>query len=374
MHQPNHDSSAAQGQDADAPPAEPGLLVAERRQRILELLRDQGRVTVEDLAGRFATSQVTIRTDLATLEAGGALERTHGGALLRREDDDQPIAVKQTRHHAEKVRIAKIAASLIQDGETLILDSGTTTAEIAKQIRRLEVQSINVITNALNIAVLLADAPTVRLIMLGGILRPESNSLSGPIAEAALGNLQADRLFLGADGVDPERGVMTPHLAEAQLNAQMIAISRQVVVVADSSKMMRRNISLIARVEQLHMLITDTGASPAVVAGIGTARRGSAACVTRRPSGPARWQGFQLIIFDCDGVLVDSEFITNRVYAAKLNELGIPGGRSMTCSRNSSAGRWSTAGSWSRACWEGPCPLISSKSIACAPPPHCKRN
>lgn len=266
MHQPNHDSSAAQGQDADAPPAEPGLLVAERRQRILELLRDQGRVTVEDLAGRFATSQVTIRTDLATLEAGGALERTHGGALLRREDDDQPIAVKQTRHHAEKVRIAKIAASLIQDGETLILDSGTTTAEIAKQIRRLEVQSINVITNALNIAVLLADAPAVRLIMLGGILRPESNSLSGPIAEAALANLQADRLFLGADGVDPERGVMTPHLAEAQLNAQMIAISRQVVVVADSSKMMRRNISLIARVEQLHMLITDAGASPAVVA------------------------------------------------------------------------------------------------------------
>ncbi len=102
--------------------------------------------------------------------------------------------------------------------------------------------------------------------MLGGILRPESNSLSGPIAEAALANLQADRLFLGADGVDPERGVMTPHLAEAQLNAQMIAISRQVVVVADSSKMMRRNISLIARVEQLHMLITDAGASPAVVA------------------------------------------------------------------------------------------------------------
>jgi DeoR family transcriptional regulator, aga operon transcriptional repressor len=245
---------------------EPGLLVAERRHRIVELLREHGKVTVEALAARFATSAVTIRTDLATLEADGALERTHGGALLRREDDDQPITVKQTLHHAEKVRIAKIAAGLIQDGETIILDSGTTTAEIAKQIRKLEVHSINVITNALNIASLLADVPAVRLIMPGGILRPESKSLSGHIAEAALANLQADRLFLGADGLDPERGVMTPHLAEAQLNAKMIEISRQVIAVADSSKLMRRNISLIARVEQLHMLITDTGANPDVVA------------------------------------------------------------------------------------------------------------
>ena len=93
---------------------EPGLLVAERRHRILELLREEGRVTVDDLASRFATSLVTIRTDLATLEANGALERTHGGALLRRDEGDLPISVKQTRHHAEKVRIAKFAAALIQ--------------------------------------------------------------------------------------------------------------------------------------------------------------------------------------------------------------------------------------------------------------------
>ena len=139
--------------------AEPGLLVAERRHRIVELLREHGKVTVEALAARFATSAVTIRTDLAALEAGGALERTHGGALLRRDDDDQPLNVKRTLHHAEKVRIAKAAVALIKDGETMILDSGTTTAEIAKQIRKLEVHSINVITNALNIAVLLADVP-----------------------------------------------------------------------------------------------------------------------------------------------------------------------------------------------------------------------
>jgi len=238
---------------------ERGLLLEERRRRICELLREEGRVTVEALATRFGTSQVTIRADLSTLESTGALTRTHGGALSV-PDTDQPLNVKQLRHRAEKLRIAAAAAALIEDGETIVLDSGTTTAEIARRIRTLELKSINVITNALNIAALLIDVPSVRLIVPGGFLRRESNSLAGPIAETALASLQANRLYLGADAVDPQLGVMTPHLAEAELNAKMIAISQQVVVVADSSKFMRRNISLIARVEQLHLLITDRAA------------------------------------------------------------------------------------------------------------------
>lgn len=239
-----------------APGSERGLLIEERRRRIRELLRAEGRVTVEALAARFGTSQVTIRADLSTLESAGALTRTHGGAL-NPPSEDQPLDVKQLQHHAEKVRIAQAAAAMIEDGETIILDSGTTTAEIARRIPQLSLKSVNVITNALNIAALLVDVPSVRLIVPGGFLRRESNSLSGPLAEAALGTLQANRLYLGADGIDPQVGVMTPHLAEAQLNARMIAISRQVVVVADSSKFARRNISLIARVEQVHRLITD---------------------------------------------------------------------------------------------------------------------
>ena len=266
MQHGNLDGTASLAPPAPEATNEAGLLVAERRHRIVDLLREHGRVTVETLVSRFATSAVTIRNDLAKLEATGVLERTHGGALLRRDDDEHPITVKRTLHHAEKVRIARVAAALIRDGETVILDSGTTTAEIAKQIRKLDVRLINVITNALNIAMLLAEVPSVRLIMPGGMLRPESNSLSGHMAEVALAGLQADRLFLGADGLDPERGVMTPHLPEAQLNAKMISISRQVIAVADSSKLLRRNVSLIARVEQLHMLITDSGANPDVVA------------------------------------------------------------------------------------------------------------
>jgi DeoR family transcriptional regulator of aga operon len=241
-------------------PVETGLLIEERRRRIRELLVESGRVTVDALATRFGTSQVTIRADLSALESAGALMRTHGGALLREEEPDESLDVKQLQHHAEKARIAHAAVSLIRDGETIILDSGTTTAEIARSLRKADLKSINVITNALNVAALLMDVPSVRLIMLGGILRRESNSLSGPMAAAALANLQADRLYLGADGLDPQLGVMTPHLQEAELNAQMIRISRQVVVVADSSKLLRRNVSVIAKVEQIHTLITDTGA------------------------------------------------------------------------------------------------------------------
>jgi DeoR family transcriptional regulator of aga operon len=264
LSEQDHDEAHA-GAATDPNAVESGLLIDERRRRICDLLRAQGRVTVEELSRRFNTSVVTIRHDLTALESAGALTRSRGGALLRQENDDLPIVIKETLHHPEKTRIAEAAAGLIRDGETIVIDSGTTTAEIARQIRKLGLKSINVITNALNIAMLLAEVPGVRLIMLGGVLRPESNSLSGYMAEAAIANLHADRLFLGADGVDPEIGLMTPHLAEAQLNARMIQISRQVIAVADSSKLLRRNVSVIARVEQLHMLITDSNARADVV-------------------------------------------------------------------------------------------------------------
>ncbi len=245
--------------------AESSLLIDERRRMIRELVQTQGRVTVEELAERFGISVVTIRSDLNALASTGALLRTHGGALAQRDTEEVPISVKQKQHHDQKVRIATEAVRLIRDGETILLDSGTTTEEIAKQIRGLRLQSLNVITNALNIAVLLAPVPHINLIMPGGLLRPNSFSLSGPQAVTALQGLYADRLFLGVDSLDPEIGLMTPHLLEAQLNAQMMKISRQVVAVADASKLMKRNLSVIAGIEQLDLLITDRDADPAIV-------------------------------------------------------------------------------------------------------------
>ncbi len=248
--------------DETTTPARPdGLLIDERRGLILELVRQQRRATVAELAERFGTSLVTIRGDLAALAADGALVRTRGGALPLREDEELSINVKQTLHQEQKQRIAVEAARLIRDGETILLDSGTTTYAIARQIRELPLTGINVITNALNIATVLASVPHVNLIMPGGQLREQSFSLSGPIAVNSLAGLHADRLFLGVDSLDPEIGLMTPYLQEAQFNAQMIRISRQVIAVADSSKLMRRNLSVIASVDQLHLLITDSAAN-----------------------------------------------------------------------------------------------------------------
>lgn len=233
------------------------LLVEERRRRILELLDKQERATVEELVARFRVSAVTIRGDLDVLAEAGTLVRSHGGALKRLDQQDVPIAVKETLHHGEKVRIGHAAARLIHQDETIILDSGTTTAEIARQLKFLKLKSLTVITNALNIAMELASLPHIRVIMIGGILRQMSYSTVGPQAEQMLRGLYADRLFLGVDGLDPEIGLTTPDVLEAQLNALMIKVSREVTAVADSSKFFRRTLSSIAGLQEIHRIITD---------------------------------------------------------------------------------------------------------------------
>ena len=241
------------------------LSMAERRGRIQALIAATGRVSSDELALHFNTSAVTIRSDLRALAASGALLRTHGGAVSHREGDEVPLSIRAGHHHTEKVRIARAAVGLIRDGDTLLLDSGSTTHELAKQLALKPLTHVNVITNALNVAMALAHARHVHLVMLGGVLRANSFTLSGPQAEASLATLSADRLFLGVDSLDPERGLMTPHLMEAQLNSQMIRVAREVVAVADSSKLQRRNLSVIGALECLDMLITDVHAHPAVV-------------------------------------------------------------------------------------------------------------
>lgn len=241
------------------------LLIEERRRLIVKQIEAQGRVKVEELATQFNISAVTVRLDLNALANIGAVVRTHGGAVAQNNDDDLPIIVKQYRHSVEKSRIAEQAVQLIRDGQTIVLDSGTTTCEIAKRIRGLKINSINVITNALNIVAILADVTHVTLIMPGGVLRPKSNSFAGLHAGLALQKLQADIFFMGFDGLDPDIGVMTPYLLEAQLNSEMMRISKMVVAVGDSSKIDARNLSVIAKVEQIHMLITDLEADSVVV-------------------------------------------------------------------------------------------------------------
>lgn len=253
---------------SETPIATRRLLVEERRRMIVELVEQQGRATVEELASRFGTSTVTIRADLDALARASAIARSHGGALpatAATATADTPLNIKETRWHAQKLRIGQAAAKMIQDGETIILDSGSTTVEIARQIRQLKFDSLTVITNALNIAMELSGLPQIRVMMLGGLLRQTSYSLVGPDAEQALAKLSADRLFLGVDGLDPQVGVTTPDPLEAALNALMIRVSRQTVAVLDASKLGQRSLSVITPVKNLQMVITDDSADDGVV-------------------------------------------------------------------------------------------------------------
>jgi DeoR family transcriptional regulator of aga operon len=245
------------------------LMTEERRRQIVELVGRQKRATVHELVERFNVSAVTIRADLDALAEVSAVVRSHGGALAPLEGDrDVPVDVKETLRRAEKARIGRAAAQLVRENETIILDSGTTTAEVARHLKLLNLKSLTVITNALNIAMQLANVPQVRVIMLGGMLRPLSYSLVGPHAEQALQGLNAERLFLGVDGFDAELGPTTPDVLEAQLNALMIRVSRETTIVADSTKFSRRSLSLIAKVDAIHRVITDDGVARETVSAL----------------------------------------------------------------------------------------------------------
>ncbi len=237
------------------------LLAEQRRRKILDLLEQEGQITVRDLVKRFSISAVTVRSDLDALSATGAVVRSHGGAVRQLEPTrDYPLRLKASQHRAEKAQIGKAAAQLIQLGEVIILDSGTTTSEVARQLKARALQGVTVITNAMNVAAELVDAPGISVIGLGGVLRPVSLSFVGPQAETMLKDLHADRLFLAVDGFDLENGPTTPDVLEAQLNSVMVASAREITVVTDSSKLGRRSVSRICSIEQIHRLITDNKA------------------------------------------------------------------------------------------------------------------
>jgi DeoR family transcriptional regulator of aga operon len=232
------------------------MLCEERRREILEMLHSDGRVLVKDLAKRFRTSLITIRKDLASLHHEGQLERTHGGALPLKTGamKDRTLGEKERFHRQEKMRIAVAATQMIRPGQVIILDSGTTTMAIARACRSLK--SLTIITNATNIAAELADTP-VEVILTGGLLRKNSFSLVGPLAEETLRKVNADLLFLAVGGFDVHYGLTTPNLLEARVNRAMAKSARRTVVVCDSSKFGRRSLSLIMPISAVHETITD---------------------------------------------------------------------------------------------------------------------
>ena len=239
------------------------LLIDERRRKIASIVQQEGRVAVDDLVQRLKVSAVTLRADLGYLAREGLVVRSYGGAMLPQDAGrDYPLRVKKTIHHAEKVRIGSLAATLVKSHQRVILDSGTTSVEVARAIKNAKLDGLTVITHALDIAQEFAHIVTVSVIMIGGLLRHVAGSFVGPQAEAQLRQLAADHLFLGVDGFHPTMGVSTPDLLEAQINAAMIEIAQEVTVVADSSKLGRRSLSVIASLSKIKRLITDENATP----------------------------------------------------------------------------------------------------------------
>jgi DeoR family transcriptional regulator of aga operon len=233
-----------------------GMLNEERRRLIVEMLHREGRVLVTGLARHFRTSQITIRKDLEVLDNQGSIQRTHGGALPVQSGAllDPTLREKEKQHREEKIRIAMAAAKMVEEGQSVLLDSGTTTTAIARALK--DIKKLVVITNAMNIAAEVAGT-NIEVILTGGMLRKNSFSLVGPLAEQSLRQLSADILFLGVDGFDTQLGLFTPNVFEAQVNRVMVEISRKTVAVCDSSKFGRRSLCNIMPATAVHHVITD---------------------------------------------------------------------------------------------------------------------
>lgn len=239
-----------------------------RAKEILRLLLNSGKASVDELSNALGTSPASIRRDLVRLESQGLVTRTYGGAMLSGNGNsvyepfrfDASFQERADRFAAEKQRIAKAAASLIQENETIGFAAGTTTTLVAHQL--LHRKNIHVVTNAVNIGMELSSSARLDTMLTGGNLRwAGAFSLVGPTAIEALSLVVMDRLFLSATGVDAEHGVTLIQPDEAAVFRAMARQARQVIVVADSSKVGRVSPAVVCPVSQVDLLITDNGIS-----------------------------------------------------------------------------------------------------------------
>ena len=233
-----------------------------RRAQIMEELDSKGQVFVGELSKSFNVSEVTIRNDLAHLEKQNMLIRARGGAIkirLYHIGIDTSFSDKQKQYFKEKQRIGKAAIEFIKDGDTIVLDSGTTTMEVANNLGKFK--DLTIITNALNIASFLSENSKINIFMPGGFIRKKSLSMVGGLAEESFENFFCDKLFLGVDGFDTIHGLSTANVEEGHMNQVMIEIAREVIVVTDSRKFSRRQFAFIAPVSKIDVVITDSGIS-----------------------------------------------------------------------------------------------------------------
>ncbi len=240
-----------------------------RRKLILTKMQEHDFIRVSDISAMFGISEVTARSDLAILADQGHLQRIRGGAIKRDfPQTERPFEEAKNTYAAQKVAIGRAAAALVQSGESIILDVGTTTTEIAHAlIERQDLSQLIIFTSSLNIAVELEPAiPRFTVVVTGGTLRPMQHSLVEPLGCKLFDQINVHTAFIGCNGVSPTAGVTNINLPEAAVKQRMLHAAKRRIVVADGSKVGAVELAYLCNVDEVDLLITDATANPAILA------------------------------------------------------------------------------------------------------------
>lgn len=236
------------------------MFAEQRRLKILELIQEEGSARVRDLARIFSVTEPTIRQDLDKLESEGFIAKEHGGAFLKSVPTQvKSFALQHLENMDRKTAIAQTAAALVEDGESLILDSGSTVSELAKCLA--EKRDLTVVTNALNIALLLGAVRGNDVLVTGGEFKPPTLSLTGEKAASFFQHIHASKLFLATGGISPSGDLTYPGLNDIPVKRAMIDSASEVYLLADSTKFGKTSLAILGGIELVDCVVTDSGIS-----------------------------------------------------------------------------------------------------------------
>jgi len=241
------------------------MLKRERQSIILEKLQKDRQVTVAGLSDALGVSEVTIRRDLREMDEQGTVQRAHGGAIAATPAPPEPPVVQRiTQSETCKACIGRAAASLVSDGESVFIGSGSTTAYVARSL--VDRKNLTVVTNAVTVATELAGAPDVTVVVTGGMMRASELSLVGHITEQALREVRVDKVILGMQAISLEAGMTNDYLPEVMTDRTIIEMAPELIVVADHSKFGNVAAAFVAPLDRVTTLVTDAAADPQVLA------------------------------------------------------------------------------------------------------------